>query len=93
MPMTSCPLCGTSINIDREDAILFSRICCPGCNLLLEIISETPLMVDLVGERWDYDDSYGEAVSQNLRHMKRAKESTKHARSNIFRNPLGGNDE
>ena len=88
MPITSCPLCGASIDIPREDAILFSRICCPECDLLLEIINETPLMVDLVlGGRWDYEDPYSENPSQNRRHVKRAKRSTEHERAQKSRNP------
>ena len=94
MPITSCPLCSASINIPQEDAILFSRIRCPGCDLLLEITSEAPLVVDLVfGGRWDYEDSYSEDLSQNLRHVKRAKRSTEHERAKKTRKPLGGNNE
>lgn len=88
MPNTNCPLCGASIDIPREDAILFSRICCPECDLLLEIINETPLMVDLVlGGRWDYEDSYGEDLSQNRRRMKSAKRSTEHERTKNCETP------
>ena len=88
MPNTNCPLCGASIDIPREDAILFSRICCPECDLLLEIINETLLMVDPVFDaRWDYEDSYSEDPSQNLSHVKKAKRSTEHERTQKSRNP------
>lgn len=88
MPITNCPLCSASIDIPQEDAILFSRIRCPECDLLLEITTENPLMVDLVlGGRWEYDDSYSEDLSQNRRHVKRAKRSTEHERAQKSRNP------
>jgi hypothetical protein len=88
MPITSCPLCGASIDIPQEDAILFSRICCPECDLLLEITSEDPLMVDPVFDgRWDYEDSYSEDLSQNRRYVKRAKRSTEHERARKSQNP------
>ena len=88
MPNTNCPLCGASIDIPQEDAILFSRIRCPECDLLLEITTENPLMVDLVlGGRWEYADSYSEDLSENRRHVKRAKRSTEHERTQKLRNP------
>jgi len=93
MPITSCPLCSASLNIPHEDVILFSRIRCPECALLLEITNENPLMVDPVfGGRWDYEDSYSEDLSQNLRRVKKAKRSTEHERVRKSRKPLGGND-
>jgi len=48
MPKAACPLCGKSVTMEEDDAMLFERVTCPHCDALLEVIDEDPLMLDEV---------------------------------------------
>jgi lysine biosynthesis protein LysW len=46
MPKSVCPVCGKSISLQSDEAVLYERIYCPHCDSLLEVIDEDPLMLD-----------------------------------------------
>jgi lysine biosynthesis protein LysW len=48
MPKAACPLCGKSVTVREDDAVLYEHVTCPHCDALLEVIDEEPLMLDEV---------------------------------------------
>jgi lysine biosynthesis protein LysW len=48
MPKAACPVCGKSVSVHPDEAILYERVTCPNCDALLEVIDEEPLMLDEV---------------------------------------------
>ena len=46
MPKSVCPACGKTITLEGDEAALYERVCCPNCDVLLEVIDEDPLMLE-----------------------------------------------
>ncbi|MFC2079165.1 hypothetical protein ACFLSZ_04215 [Candidatus Bipolaricaulota bacterium] len=53
---SSCPVCGEEIHMAEPDTGLGSRILCPECGALLEIVSEEPIEVGVVEPDFFVDD-------------------------------------
>jgi len=51
-----CPNCGAKSRFEKEEVVLYSRVECEGCGVLLEIIDEDPLEVEVVDEYDPSDD-------------------------------------
>jgi len=48
MREVSCPTCGHTFDVKRDDVELYEQILCPGCGSVLEVISGDPLELEEV---------------------------------------------
>lgn len=57
-PMTviRCPACGAPNRIAEAAVWRFKRLRCDACSVLMEIVTEHPLMAEWVPENWSYPD-------------------------------------
>ena len=46
MPSATCPVCGKGFRLEEDEAVLYARVSCPGCDAQLEVIDEDPLMLE-----------------------------------------------
>lgn len=46
MPRAMCPVCEAWIRVIADDAYYGSRITCPECGALLEVVDEEPLTLE-----------------------------------------------
>ncbi len=46
MPSTTCPVCGRGFRIDEDQALLYEQLNCPHCDANLEVIDESPVIVE-----------------------------------------------
>ena len=50
MPSTTCPACGKSFRLDEDLALLYEQVGCPFCDANLEVIDESPLIVEQIDD-------------------------------------------
>ncbi|MBU1050632.1 anaerobic ribonucleoside-triphosphate reductase [Candidatus Bipolaricaulota bacterium] len=46
MPSTTCPVCGKGFRIDEDQALLYEQVSCPHCDANLEVIDESPVILE-----------------------------------------------
>jgi len=50
MPKAPCPACGRNITLHGEDIVLYETVVCPHCDATLEIVDESPLMLEEISD-------------------------------------------
>ena len=71
MEVTECPMCGNDIHVEgrKEREILE----CADCGVKLEIVSQAPIVLEILqdaGEEWDWES---ETVEETTKHSKDTK--------------------
>ncbi len=46
MPRATCPACGKGFRLSEDEAVLYGRVDCPHCDAALEVIDESPVMLE-----------------------------------------------
>lgn len=46
MPSATCPACGKGFRVDEDQALLYEQVTCPHCDANLEVIDESPVMLE-----------------------------------------------
>lgn len=56
MPLIACPACKASNSVTPANGLLFKRVRCAECGVLMEITHENPLTAEWIPESWSFRD-------------------------------------
>lgn len=55
MQTVACPVCESDLKLDEDDVTLYSHVFCGECGSMLEVVKESPLVLEPIEDEDDDD--------------------------------------